>query len=86
MWSRIWSRNDRNFRNSRLLKRVDASIGRLHTRLLLDSIWTVIHDKHSGSMKINTHLDHISHRKTKFGTNSSDRWTYRVFIINTRHD
>jgi len=41
-------------------------------------------DKYSGSIKITTHLDHISHCKEISGTNLSNRWTYRLFIINTR--
>jgi hypothetical protein len=40
----------------------------------------------AGSMKITTHLDPISHCKMASGTNSSNRWTYRVFIMNTRLD
>ena len=44
------------------------------------------YDKYSGSMKIITRLDHISHCKTTFGANGSNRWTYRVFIANTRRD
>ena len=47
---------------------------------------TSICDKCSCSTKITTHLDHISHCKTAFGTNRSNRWTYRVFIINTSRD
>ena len=35
-------------------------------------------------MKITTHLDHISHCQTTSGTNWSNRWTYRVSIINSR--
>ena len=42
--------------------------------------------KYSGSMKITTHLDHISHGKIAPGTNWLNRWTYQVFIVNTRHD
>ena len=40
--------------------------------------------KYSGSMKITTHLDHNSHCQTASGTNWSNIWTYRVFIMNTR--
>ena len=43
-------------------------------------------DKYTGSMKVTTLLDHASHCKTASGTNWSSRWTYRVFIINTRRD
>ena len=38
------------------------------------------------STKSTTHLDHTSHCKTTTGTNWSNRWTNRVFIINTRRD
>ena len=41
---------------------------------------TSIHNKYSGSIKITTHLDHISHGKTASGTNRSNRWIYRAFI------
>ena len=44
-------------------------------------IQTSVCDKYSGSIKITTHLDHISHCETESGTNSLNRWTYRVFII-----
>ena len=37
-------------------------------------------------MKMTTHLDYISHCKTASGTNWSSRWTYRVFMKNTRRD
>jgi len=47
---------------------------------------SALYDKYSGSMKITTHLDNISHCKTASGTNWSNRWVYRVFIINTRRD
>ena len=40
----------------------------------------------AGSMKITTRLDPISHCKIASGTNRSNRWTHRVFIINTRLD
>ena len=33
-----------------------------------DFIRTIIHDKYSGSMTTNAHLDHISHCKTASGT------------------
>ena len=49
-------------------------------------IRTSVYDKHSGSMEITTHLDEISRCKTASGTNWSNRWTYRVFIIKTRRD
>jgi len=47
---------------------------------------TSICDKYSDSVKITTHLNHISHCKTASGTNRSNRWTDRIFIINTRRD
>ena len=40
----------------------------------------------AAQLKMNTHLDHISHFQTVSGTNCSKRWTYRVFIINTRRN
>ena len=52
----------------------------------LTLIRTIIYDKYSGSTKITTHLDHISHRKMTSGINWSNRWTCRAFIINTRRD
>ena len=51
-----------------------------------DLIAASILRKYSGSMKITTHLDYISHCKTASGTNWSSRWTYRVFSQNTRRD
>ena len=52
----------------------------------LNFIGASIYDKYLGSMKIATQLDHISLCQTASGTNWSNRWTYRVFIINTRRD
>ena len=40
-------------------------------------------DAYAGSMKITTHLDHISRCRTASGTKCSSRWTIRVFIMNT---
>ena len=40
----------------------------------------------SDSMKSFTHLDHIGHCEAEYGTNWSNRWTYREIIINTRRD
>ena len=51
-----------------------------------DLIRTSLCDIHSGSTKITTHLDHISHCKTTSGTNWSIGWRYRGFIISTRRD
>ena len=45
-----------------------------------------VYDEYSGSIKITTHLGHISHCETASGTNRSNRWTQRVLIINTRRD
>ena len=45
-----------------------------------------MYDKNSGSVKITTHLEHISGCKTASGTNCSKIWNYRVFIINTHRD
>ena len=44
----------------------------------------IVYDEYSGSMKITSHLDHVSHCKTASGTNWSNRWTSRVSMINTR--
>ena len=44
------------------------------------------YDTYSGSMRITTHLDPISHFKTASGINWSNRWTYRAFIKDTRRD
>ena len=49
-----------------------------------DLFQTRIYDQYSGYTKITTHRDHISHDKTTSGTNRSNRWTKRVFIINIR--
>ena len=59
----------------------------VHTSFLMrpNLIRTSIEDKYSGSMKLTAHLD-ISPCKTASGTNWSNGWTYRVFIINTRRD
>ena len=43
-------------------------------------------DKCSGSVKVATHLGHISRCKTASGTDYSKGWTYRVCIKNTRRD
>ena len=40
---------------------------------LVHLIQTSIYDEYSGTMKITTHLDHISHCKTASGTNGSKR-------------
>ena len=37
---------------------------------------TSMHDKYSGSMKITTHLDHISHCKIASGQKGSNAWKY----------
>ena len=49
-------------------------------------IQTSLYNQCSGSIKITTHLDHISYGKTASGTNWSNILTYRLFIINTRRD
>jgi hypothetical protein len=38
------------------------------------------------TLKVTTHLHHISHCKATPGTNWSNRWTYRVFIKTSRRD
>ena len=43
-------------------------------------------DKHSGAIKIITHLDRISRFKTAFGKDWLSRRAYRIFIINTHRD
>jgi hypothetical protein len=45
-----------------------------------------IYDKYSGSMKITTRLNHMSHCKTASGKNRPNDWTYRVCIVNTHRD
>ena len=55
-------------------------------RLEQNLIRTRIYDEYSGSMKITTHLDHISHCKTASGTYWSNRWTNRVATIGTCPD
>ena len=49
-----------------------------------DFVRTSTSGKHSDSVKIITHLDHISHCKTASGRNRSNRRTYRVSIMNAR--
>ena len=51
-----------------------------------DCIRTSIYDKYSGSLKLTSHLYHVSHCTTASGTHWSNRWTYRVFVISTRRD
>jgi len=60
--------------------------GMVRARFRANFIGASFYDKYSGLMKITTHLDYISHCKTASGTSWSNRWTYRVFIINTRFD
>ena len=62
--------------------RVGEGRGRPHPNFIRTSVC----DKHSGSTKFTTRLDHISHCQTASGTNRSNRWTYRVFIINAHRD
>ena len=69
-----------------LVTRLETLWQKSHEKAREDFIRTSICDKYSGSMKITTRLDHTSHCKTASGTNWSNRWTYRVFIINTRRD
>ena len=45
---------------------------------------TTIYYKHPGSIKFATHLDRLSHCETTSGTSWLNRWTFRIFIINTR--
>ena len=46
-----------------------------------DIIRTSMYNTYSGSLKITSHLDHIGHCERSSGTDWSNRWTYRVFII-----
>ena len=41
-------------------------------------IRTIIYDKLSGSTKVTTHLDHVSHCEITSGTSWLNGWTYRV--------
>ena len=45
-----------------------------------------IYDKYSGSMKITIYVDHVSRCKTASVTTWTNRWTYRVFVMNDRCD
>ena len=45
-----------------------------------------IYDQYSDSTKITSHLDHVSHCTTSPVTIWLDRWTNRVFIMNTRRN
>ena len=45
-----------------------------------------IHEKISGSIKVTTHLNHISHCKTYYGKRWSNRWTYQVSLMNAVRD
>ena len=38
-----------------------------------------IQDKHAGSIKVTTHLNHISHCQAASGTGWLNRWTHRVY-------
>ena len=49
-------------------------------------IRTSVYHKYSGATKITSHLVHISHCKTASGTDWSNGWTYRVFILITHRD
>ena len=64
---------------------LSSTVGAI-SRSGLDHVQTSVYDNysHSDSMKTTTHLDHISHCKTSSGTKWLNRWTYRLFIINTR--
>ena len=45
-----------------------------------------IYGEYSGSTKIDTHLDHMSHCKTTAGTNGLNSRTKRVCMIDIRRD
>ena len=61
-------------------QRADLEVGEV------DLIRTSFHGKYWGSIKITTHVDHISHCRIASGKNWWNRWTYRLFITNTRSD
>jgi hypothetical protein len=45
-----------------------------------------VYESYSASMEITTQLIHIGHCKAAPGKNWSNRWTNRVFMMNTRRD
>ena len=51
-----------------------------------DLVRTSICDKHSGSMKITTHLDYILHCKNIPASSWLKQWIYRVFVKSTLRD
>ena len=63
-----------------------SSLRKRSAHLPADLTRMSIHDKHSGSIEITTHMDHISHCKTASVINWWNRSTYREFIINARRD
>jgi hypothetical protein len=65
---------------------IRATFARQQLPPRFDLTRTSIRDEHSGSMKITTHLNRISHCKATPGTNWSDRWTNLVFLMNIRRD
>ena len=67
----------------------DAALALAAAATLLPGAYFIracIYDQYSGSMQFTTHLDHIGHCTTTSGKDRSNRWTYRVFIMNTRCD
>ena len=55
-------------------------------RYQIDLTRPSLNDEYWCSMTITSHLDHISDYKISSGKNRSNRWTYRVFIMNARPD
>ena len=51
-----------------------------------DLIRASVYATYSGSMTFTTHLDHISHCEIASSTNWLNRWTYRLFMINTQRN
>jgi hypothetical protein len=82
----------------KMIARADTRTPRNHAKTLfglpqtgssgqvVDLISVSNHDKYSGSTKITTHPDHISQCKASPGTNWSNKWTNRAFIMNIRRD
>ena len=70
--------------NGKFSQEVNAGGFEADCRPIADFIQKTIFDKYSGSMKITAQLYHISRCEAVCGTNWSNRWTYRVFVVNTR--
>ena len=75
-----------DFKNTLCEIRLGAQIASADLRVYDPFFCDGANNMHSGSMKFATHLNHISHLETSSGTNWSNRWTYRAFVINARPD